>query len=333
MINQPILTIVVPCYNEEEVFQATYKQLREVMLHLITECHIHPESKILFVDDGSKDSTWQLIETVYKQDDLINGLKLSRNFGHQRALLAGLEKANTYSDCIISIDADLQDDIDVIKEFVLKYLEGYDIVYGVRESRKTDSFFKRTTAIGFYRIMEKLGLPLIYNHADYRLLSKRAVETLLQFKEVNLFLRGIVPLVGFKSTKVFYDRKERLAGESKYPFKKMISFAFDGLTSFSVKPIRFITILGFLSAVVSVIAGIYVFIEKLLSHPVSGWASIMISLWFIGGLLLMSIGLIGEYIGKIYEEVKQRPRYIIDQSLLHEIHTQQDLEQKQKVLN
>lgn len=317
-MEQPVLTIVVPCYNEEEVFDTAYNELKSVLSQLIDARYIDSYSKLLFVNDGSNDCTWDKIEHACISDENVNGIKLSRNFGHQNALLAGLEEAVKYSDCVISIDADLQDDIKVIKEFVLKYIEGNDIVYGVRSSRASDTFFKRNSALAYYRLMEKMGLPLIPNHADYRLLSKRALTTLLQYKETHLFLRGMVPLVGFKSTKVYYERKERAAGESKYPLTKMLSLAFDGITSFSVKPIRMIAIIGFLSAVVSFLAGIYVVIEKLLAQPVSGWASLMISVWFIGGLLLMSIGLIGEYVGKIYEEVKHRPRYIVEEILSHE---------------
>lgn len=316
-MNQPLLTIVVPCFNEEEVFDKTYHALKEVLQNLIWEGTIHDESKLLFVDDGSHDSTWNQIQQTYIIDSSVNGLKLARNFGHQRALLAGLEEASHYSDCVISIDADLQDDVNVIKEFVLKYLEGYEVVYGVRNNRDSDTFFKRETAIGFYKLMEKMGLPLIFNHADYRLMSKRALQALLQFKEVNVFLRGIVPLVGFRSTSVYYNRKERAAGESKYPLSKMLGLALDGITSFSVKPIRWITLMGFMSSFISLGAAIWILFQKFAAEPVSGWASIMISLWFIGGLLLMSIGLIGEYIGKIYEEVKNRPRFIIEESLKH----------------
>lgn len=316
-MKQPSLTIVVPCYNEEEVFPTTLRQLKNTVTRLIKEGYVDRNSKILFVDDGSRDSTWDLIKKAYTEDSMVNGLKLSRNFGHQRALMAGLEEASRYSDCVISIDADLQDDISVIKEFVIKYLEGYDVVYGVRKRRETDSFFKRTTAQMFYRLMEKMGLPLVYNHADYRLLSRRALNALLQYKEANLFLRGIVPLLGFKSAKVYYDRKERAAGESKYPLPKMLALALDGITSFSVKPIRLITAIGFISSLISFLAAVYVLVQKISADPVGGWASIMISLWFIGGLLLISIGLIGEYVGKIYEEVKGRPRYILEERLQH----------------
>lgn len=311
----PILTIVVPCYNEEEVFPVTYVTLKAKLEKFIHEKLIHPNSRLMFIDDGSQDSTWDQIVSAYEQDEQVVGIKLSRNFGHQRALLAGLQEAVAFSDCVISIDADLQDDVNVMKEFIIQYLQGYDIVYGVRNSRKTDTFFKRTTAIGFYRLMEKMGIPLVFNHADYRLLSKRAIMTLLEFQEANLFLRGIVPLVGFKATNVYYDRKERVAGETKYPLRKMISFALDGITSFSVKPIRLISLIGFLAACLSLIAAIVALIEKIMSEPVSGWTSLIISIWFIGGLMLMSIGLIGEYIGKIYEEVKGRPRFIVEECL------------------
>ncbi|MCZ0754384.1 glycosyltransferase family 2 protein [Anoxybacillus sp. J5B_2022] len=314
-MKKPVLTIVVPCYNEEDVFQETARQLTAVLQNLQTEHLIAPESKLLFVDDGSRDRTWSLIVEESKKNPFVTGVKLSRNFGHQRALLAGLEAAKEYSDCVISIDADLQDDVRVIREFVVKYWEGFDIVYGVRRSRETDTFFKRATAQGFYRLMKKIGIHLIYNHADFRLMSKRSLEELSRYGEANVFLRGIVPLLGFRSTEVFYDRKERFAGESKYPLKKMLAFAFDGMTSFSVAPIRFITLIGFLSFLLSSVAGIYALIVKLLGHAQSGWTSLMISIWLIGGLLLMSMGLIGEYIGKIYQEVKRRPRFTIEENL------------------
>ncbi|WP_445491897.1 glycosyltransferase family 2 protein [Niallia sp. 03133] len=314
-MKKKILTIAVPCYNEEEVFDCTYLRLKGVLNNLIDDELISENSQLLFIDDGSKDATWGKISEACRIDPYVSGVKLSRNFGHQKALLAGLEEAVKFSDCVISIDADLQDDTSVIREFVLQYLKGYDVVYGVRSKRDTDSYFKRTTAEGFYKLMGKLGLSLVYNHADYRLLSKRALAEMLRFNESNLFLRGIVPLLGFKSTKVYYERKAREAGESKYPLAKMLAFAFDGLTSFSVKPIRFITGIGFLSFFISFIAGFYVLVEKFMGDTESGWASLMISIWLIGGLLLMSIGLIGEYIGKIYEEVKHRPRYIIEHNL------------------
>jgi glycosyltransferase involved in cell wall biosynthesis len=314
-MNKPVLTIVVPCFNEEEVFTDTSFQLSTLMTNLITNALISNESKILFVDDGSKDNTWNLIETESENNPYVKGLKLAGNVGHQFALLAGLETAAKHSDCVISIDADLQDDINVIPEFIEKFWEGADIVYGVRDKRETDTFFKRNTALGFYKFMGKIGIKLVPNHADFRLMSKRALEELLKHKESNLFLRGLVPRIGYKSTEVYYDRKERLAGESKYPLKKMLAFAFDGITSFSVAPIRLVTFVGFLSMIISAIAGAYAVIQRFLGHTESGWASLIISIWFVGGLQLLGIGIIGEYIGKIYHEVKRRPRYAIEKDL------------------
>ncbi|MFC7392055.1 glycosyltransferase family 2 protein [Scopulibacillus cellulosilyticus] len=311
----PILTIVVPCFNEEEVFKETAKQLSSVLKNLEEQTFIDSKSKILFVDDGSSDGTWSLIEEESSLNDYVTGIKLSRNVGHQNALLAGLETAKNMSDCVISIDADLQDDISVIKDFIVKYHEGYDIVYGVRKRRETDTFFKRSTARGFYRLMRKMGIHLIPDHADFRLMSKRALDELSHYQEANLFLRGIVPLIGFKSAKVMYDRKERFAGTSKYPLKKMLSFAFDGITSFSVTPIRLVTLIGAFSSLLSICAAGYAFIQELLGHTESGWTSLMISIWLIGGLQLMGIGLIGEYIGKIFNETKRRPKYAIETDL------------------
>ena len=311
-MNKPILTIVVPCFNEEEVLKETSAQLSSVVNDLIKDLLISENSKILFVDDGSKDQTWSLIENESEHNPLVNGLKLARNVGHQNALLAGLETSSKQSDCVVSIDADLQDDIHVIRTFVEKYWEGFDIVYGVRDNRDTDTYFKRTTALGFYRFMEKIGINLVPNHADFRLMSKRALDELFKYQETNLFLRGLVPLVGFSSTKVYYDRKERFAGKSKYPLKKMLSFAFDGITSFSVAPIRFVTFIGFLSVIFSIIMGGYALVQELFGYTVTGWSSLMISIWFVGGLQLMGIGIIGEYIGKVYHEVKHRPRYAIE---------------------
>ncbi len=311
-MNQPVLTIVVPCYNEEEVLLETTSQLTSTLTSLITDKLASTDSKILFVDDGSSDRTWEIIEDQTIQNTFVTGIKLTRNFGHQKALLAGLETARKKSDCVISIDADLQDDTSVIHEFMMKYFEGYEIVYGVRNNRESDTFFKRATAQGFYRVMNKMGVNTIYNHADYRLLSKRALDILSEYKERNIFLRGMVPLIGLKTTKVYYERKERFAGTSKYPLKKMVSFAFDGITSFSIVPIRLITVVGFLSFLLSSLAGIYALVVKFMGQTQTGWTSIMISIWFIGGLLLMSFGLIGEYIGKIYEETKARPRFSIE---------------------
>jgi polyisoprenyl-phosphate glycosyltransferase len=311
-MKKPILTIVVPCFNEQEVFEETSKQLSALLRELMAESLVSLESKILFVDDGSRDMTWEKIEEERLMNPLVTGLKLARNVGHQNALLAGLEIANKTSDCVVSIDADLQDDIQVIRTFVEKFWQGYDIVYGVRDKRDTDTYFKRTTALGFYSFMEKIGIRLVPNHADFRLMSKRALDQLFQYKETNLFLRGLIPLIGFSSTKVYYDRKERFAGESKYPLKKMLAFAFDGITSFSVAPIRFVSFLGFLAVIVSFLAGGYALVQKILGHTESGWPSLIISIWFIGGLQLLGIGIIGEYIGKIYNEVKRRPRYAVE---------------------
>ncbi|OIK09388.1 glycosyltransferase [Bacillus sp. MUM 116] len=310
--NSPILTIVVPCYNEEAVLYETAKRLTEVVDNLIIKNAISLKSSILFVDDGSKDRTWGIIEELNQNNQYVKGLKLARNVGHQNALLAGLHTARENADCVISIDADLQDDVNAIEEFIQKYAEGYEVVYGVRRQRKTDTFFKRNTAQTFYKIMGFMGVNIIYNHADYRLLSKRVLTHLVDFKETNLFLRGIIPLIGFKSTKVYYNRNERFAGESKYPLKKMLAFAFDGITSFSIAPIRIITILGISLFILSIFTSLYTVIEKILGHTISGWTSIMLSIWFIGGFQLMGIGLIGEYIGKIFNEVKKRPKYIID---------------------
>ncbi|MBT2720334.1 glycosyltransferase family 2 protein [Bacillus sp. ISL-46] len=314
-MNKPVLTIVVPCFNEEEVLAETSAQLSSVLFELMEESLISIDSKILFVDDGSRDRTWELIEVENERNPNIRGLKLARNVGHQNALLAGLEIASKQSDCVISIDADLQDDIKVIHQFIEKFWEGQDIVYGVRDSRETDTYFKRTTALGFYRMMERMGIKLVPNHADFRLMSKRALNELLKYKETNLFLRGLVPLVGYKSTKVYYDRKERFAGESKYPLKKMLAFAFDGMTSFSVAPIRFVTFIGFMAVLISAIAEGYAITQEILGHTESGWTSLIISIWFVGGLQMLGIGIIGEYIGKIYHEVKRRPRYAVEKDL------------------
>ena len=304
-----ILTIVVPCYNEQEVLPETVKELGGVLEKLIKDGKVSPQSKILFVNDGSKDKTWKLISKYTKEYEYVTGIKFSRNYGHQNALLAGMSVAVKYSDMIITIDADLQDDIYAIPKMVEKYNEGYDVVYGVRNSRETDTFFKRRTALAFYGLMGKLGVNLIPDSADYRLLSKRATESLLAFKERNLFLRGMVPLVGYDSAKVYYARKERFAGKSKYPLSKMLHFALDGITSFSIAPIHLILYLGMLTVIFSVIMMIYTLVEKINGHIVSGWASLMISIWFLGGVQLISISIIGEYIGKIFSEVKHRPRF------------------------
>lgn len=307
-----ILYIVVPCYNEEAVLHETSKRLKEKMTALINEKKISDKSRVLFVDDGSKDKTWGIIEELHSNDDLFSGLKLSRNKGHQNALLAGLMTAKDLADISISMDADLQDDINVVDQFVDKYHDGCDIVYGVRSSRKTDTVFKRGTAGMFYKFMRLLGVDIIDNHADYRLISRRALEALSQFKEVNLFLRGIVKQIGFKSDIVYYERSERFAGESKYPLKNMLAFAFDGITSFSVKPIRLVTVVGFLVFLVSIAMIIYTIVQTCLGNTEAGWSSLMCSIWFLSGLQIMALGIVGEYIGKIYTEVKARPKYIID---------------------
>lgn len=316
MQQYPNLTIVVPCYNEEEVLSATIAALSEQLELLIEEELVSPGSGLLFVDDGSRDSTWHQLEQHRKVNRYVSAIKLARNVGHQNALLCGLLKAKETADCVISIDADLQDDIALLREFMLKFHEGYEIVYGVRQGRETDTWFKRTTAIGFYRLMARLGVRLEHNHADYRLMSRRALEQLDRFREVNLFLRGLVPLLGLPSARVHYDRKERQAGVSKYPLRKMVSFALDGITSFTVRPIRFVTAAGLGLFAASLLAGAYTLASKLTGSAVSGWSSLMLSVWLIGGLQLLATGMIGEYIGKIYMEVKQRPRFLIEKELL-----------------
>ncbi len=304
--------IVIPCYNEEEVLGETAKRLLGLFADMKSNSVIADTSRIVFVDDGSRDRTWELIEKLGDEHEEICGIKLARNAGHQNALLAGLMTVRAEFDCAISIDADLQDDINVIPEMIKKFANGCDVVYGVRNKRDTDTFFKRATAEGFYKFMKVLGADIVFNHADYRLMSKRALEALSEFSEVNLFLRGLVPMVGYKSDMVYYDRNERFAGESKYPLKKMLSFAFDGITSLSITPIRVITACGAVSCVIAVIMAIYIVVQKIMGHTFAGWASMMMSIWFLGGVQLMAMGLIGEYIGKIYKEVKRRPRYIIE---------------------
>lgn len=310
-----ILYLVIPCYNEEEVLNETAKQLTAKLSGMIERKQISPESKMVFVNDGSKDQTWPIIQDLHENNPLVLGINLSRNKGHQNALLAGLMTVKEYADMVISLDADLQDDVDAIDRFVEKYYEGCDVVYGVRSARDTDTFFKKFTAQGFYKLMKLLGVDIVYNHADYRLMSKRALNELENFKEVNLFLRGIVPLIGFKSDVVTYERHERFAGESKYPLKKMLNFAFDGITSFSVKPIRMVTSLGLIIFTISIIMLIFFLITHFSGHTVPGWTTIVISVWAIGGLQLLAIGVIGEYIGKIYMEAKARPKYIIEDFL------------------
>ena len=309
VVSKNILYIVVPCYNEEACLDETTKRLTEKMGNLIKLETIDKKSRIVYVDDGSKDKTWDKIAS-YKHP--VIGLKLSRNRGHQNALLAGLMYAKEHADIIISMDADLQDDINAMDKFIAKYNDGYEIVYGVRSERKKDSAFKRNTALAFYKLMNALGAEVVYNSADYRLMSKRAVEELSNYKEVNLFLRGIVPLIGLKSTTVEYPRAERFAGESKYPLKKMLRFAWDGITSFSIKPIRMVLWLGVLFFAASLLVTIYALIVKLIGNAVSGWTFIICSIWLLGGIQMISLGLVGEYVGKIYAESKGRPRYVIE---------------------
>ena len=309
------LYLVIPCYNEEAVLPETSKRLKEKYTALMNAGKISPDSKIVFVNDGSKDRTWEMICDLHKADPVFRGICLSRNKGHQNALMAGLMTVKGECDAAISMDADLQDDINAIDAMVDKYAEGYEVVYGVRSSRKKDTFFKRTTAQGFYKVMKAMGVETVYNHADYRLMSSRALDALSEFEEVNLFLRGIVPLVGFKSTQVTYERGERFAGESKYPLKKMIAFAVEGITSMSVRPIRMITTLGFFVFLVSLGVLIYSIVQKFLGNTVPGWAFLAVSIWALGGIQLLSIGVIGEYVGKIYLETKHRPKFIVAEYL------------------
>ncbi len=305
------LAMVVPCYNEEEVLATTKEELSTLLQHLKSKNLVDEASFICFIDDGSRDRTWELIEEFAKEPH-IKGLKLSRNCGHQNALLAGLFYAEGVCDAAVSMDADLQDDINVVEQMCQKFQDGYEIVYGVRKRRDTDTPFKRITAEGFYKVMRFMGVDIIENHADFRLMSKRALQWLKEFEEVNLFLRGIIPLLGLKSDIVYYDRKERLAGESKYPLKKMLAFAWDGITSFSIAPLRFITLLGIAVLGVSLILSIWAIIAKLSGSAVSGWTSMMLILLFLGGVQMLSIGIIGEYIGKIYKETKKRPRFFVE---------------------
>lgn len=310
------LYIVIPCYNEEEVLPETAKRIGALLTAMEERGRVSPESRIVFVDDGSRDATWRIIAALAAEDRRMQGIKLARNAGHQNALLAGLMAVRSHCDCCISIDADLQDDIQVIDAFVAKFDAGCDVVYGVRSRRQSDTRFKRATARGFYKIMRLLGADVVEDHADYRLMSKRALDALAEFPEVNLFLRGMVRLVGFQSGEVYYERAERFAGESKYPLKKMLSFAFDGITSFSIKPIRLVWGLGVAVCFLAVLAAVYTLCARFFGVSVTGWSSLMISIWFLGGVQLVSVGVIGEYIGKIYKEVKRRPRYIIEENTL-----------------
>ena len=310
-----ILYLVIPCYNEEEVLEETTRQLKVKIEKLVKDKIISDKSRVMYVNDGSKDKTWELIEKIDKEEKYFTGISLSRNRGHQNALLGGLMTAKKYADVIISMDADLQDDINAIDEMLEKYYAGCDIVYGVRSARKKDTFFKRVTAEGFYKFMKALGVDCVYNHADYRLTSKRVLDEFENFKEVNLFLRGMFPLVGFKSDVVYYERNERFAGVSKYPLKKMLNFAWDGITSFSVKPLRLIASIGFFLTLVGLGIGIYVLVALILKMKIASFVLSTMSIWFVGGLNMISIGIVGEYIGKIYSETKARPRFIISKNL------------------
>ncbi len=312
------LMVVIPCYNEEDVLPETSKRLVEKMADLVKKGLCHGDSRVLLVDDGSKDKTWEMIQALHKENPLFEGLKLSRNRGHQNALLAGLMTAKEHCDFSISMDADLQDDMDAMDRFIEEYQKGCDVVYGVRNKRDTDTFFKKSTALFFYKLMKGLGVDITFNHADYRLMSRRALCGLSQFREVNLFLRGLAPLVGYQSGYVYYDRGERFAGESKYPFKKMLAFAIDGITSFSVKPLRLITSIGVVVFVASLAMLLYTFIAFVAGRAVTGWTSTLASIWMIGGIQLLSLGIIGEYVGKIYNESKRRPRFIIDRYINEE---------------
>ena len=309
------LYYVIPCYNEEEVLPETSKRLKVKMTKLMEEGKISRKSRVCFVNDGSRDQTWSIIERLHEEDPLFSGINLSRNRGHQNALLAGLMTVRQYADMAISMDADLQDDIEACDAMIDKYYEGCDIVYGVRSARVTDTWFKRTTAEGFYKIMDRFGAKIVYNHADYRLMSKRALDGLAEFGEVNLFLRGMVPLVGYPSDVVYYERAERFAGESKYPLKKMVSFAMDGITSLSIEPIRMITTLGVVVFLFSLAILVCSLIRHAMGATVAGWTFLNISVWAIGGLILLSLGVIGEYIGKIYMETKHRPRFLVERFL------------------
>lgn len=309
------LYVVIPCYNEEEVLEETATRLKAKMNSLIERGLIDSDSRVCFVNDGSKDNTWDIIKGLYEKDELFAGINLSCNKGHQNALLAGLMTVMDRADAVVSMDADLQDDINAMDEMIMKYLDGCDVVYGVRSSRKRDTWFKKNTAEFFYKLMDFMGAKTVFNHADYRLLSKRALEALAGYKEVNVFLRGLIPMVGYKSDVVYYERGERFAGESKYPLSKMLSFAVEGVTSLSVKPIRMITALGFFVFLVSIAILIYSFIRHFTGNTIPGWTTLMVSLWAIGGLILLSLGVVGEYVGKIYMETKGRPRFIVEEFL------------------
>ncbi len=313
-----ILYLVLPCYNEEEVLPETSKQLMQKMTTLMQAGKISEKSRIVFVNDGSKDRTWEIISALHTENPIYQGVTLSRNRGHQNALLAGLMTVKDHCDMTISLDADLQDDIDAIDQMVEKYYEGNDVVYGVRNARDTDTFFKKFTAEGFYKVMKHMGADVVFNHADYRLMSRRALDGLKSFKEVNMFLRGVVPLIGYRSDKVYYARKERFAGTSKYPLKKMLSFAWEGITSLSTKPIALITRLGTLIFLISIGMLIYFLVRHFTGATEIGWTSLAVSIWAIGGLQLLAIGIIGQYIGKVYLETKERPKFIVERYLSDE---------------
>ena len=309
----PVLYIVIPCYNEEEALPITAEKLIALTDDMIRRSLIDANSRITLVDDGSRDRTWQVVSDLCKRDKRFEGVKLAHNAGHMNALWAGMTMAAKKCDCVITIDADLQDDINAMYGFLEKYSEGADVVSGVRSSRKKDTFFKRTTAQGFYKLMNRMGVEMVYNHADYRLLSRRALKALLSFGEVNMFLRGMVPMLGFNTAIVEYERGERVAGESKYPLKKMIAFAMEGVTSLSNKPIRLVTLAGVICGLLGVVMAIYVLVSLFRGHSVAGWASIMMSIWLLGGMQLVALGLIGEYVGKIYMETKRRPKFILEE--------------------
>lgn len=309
----PTVYLVIPCYNEEAVLSETVKRLDAKLSEMIETGRADKNSRMLLVDDGSKDKTWEMISRYSEENEKVSGIKLAHNRGHQNALLAGLMTAKEACDCAISLDADLQDDIEVLDQFVDYFTQGCDVVYGVRNKRETDTFFKRFTAQGFYKFMKVLGVDIVYNHADYRLMSRRALDALSEYRETNLFLRGIVPLIGYRSDYVYYDRHERFAGESKYPLKKMLSFALDGITSFSVKPLKLISNLGVIVSLLSILGLLYGLISHFTGNAVSGWTAIVCSIWLLGGIQLLCIGVVGGYVGKLYSEVKARPRYRIEQ--------------------
>ncbi|WP_294749627.1 glycosyltransferase family 2 protein [uncultured Exiguobacterium sp.] len=309
----PTVAFIIPCYNETDVLPLTIRTLQSLLMQWKEERLISHDSFVLFVDDGSKDATWACITAIHEQDDQFHGLKLAHNVGHQQALFGGLKESRTQAECFISLDADLQDDLGIVPAFLEQFHVGHDIVYGVRADRSSDSWFKRTSAEGFYRVMSGLGVETIPDHADYRLMSRRSVETLCDFPERNLFLRGIVPTLGFKTTTVSYQRQRRQAGESKYPLRKMLHLAWDGITSFSVRPIKLLFLISVLMLIVSIGFVGYAFYREMIGETINGWTSLMMSIWFIGGLQLFGIGLIGEYIGKIYQEVKRRPRYVVEE--------------------